>query len=183
MLIQETIELLIILLLISALATVFAVATVFAFYLRVRRPPALLMFMNSAASTTVTLLGSLVLTDNRKLFLTFLFFVAYFFIYNSLGRHITSYDDTFRILFLSMGYTREEFFMNYLLVQGKWKLIESNISFASSSTFIIIFSGELARFFPDQWVGVTLVFAVSTFVLSVSRWIGEDFRNKLSKEE
>lgn len=73
--------------------------------------------------------------------------------------------------------------MNYLLVQGKWKLIESNISFASSSTFIIIFSGELARFFPDQWVGVTLVFAVSTFVLSVSRWIGEDFRNKLSKEE
>jgi len=52
-----------------------------------------------------------------------------------------------------------------------------------SSTFIIIFSGELARFFPDQWVGVTLVFAVSTFVLSVSRWIGEDFRNKLSKEE
>jgi hypothetical protein len=35
--------------------------------------------------------------------------VAYFFIYNSLGRHIISYDDTFRVLFLSMGYTREEF--------------------------------------------------------------------------
>ncbi|HON27991.1 MAG: hypothetical protein KBI09_03790 [Mesotoga sp.] len=183
MLIQETIELLVILILISGLATAFAVATVFAFYLRVRRPPAHLMFMNSAASTTATLLASLVLTDNRKLFLTFLFFVAYFFIYNSLGRHIISYDDTFRVLFLSMGYTREEFFMNYLLVQGKWKLIESNISFASSSALIMIFSRELSRFFPDQWVGVILVFAFSTFVLSVSRWIGEDFRNKLSKEE
>jgi hypothetical protein len=73
--------------------------------------------------------------------------------------------------------------MNYLLVQGKWKLIESNISFASSSALIMTFSREMSRFFPDQWVGVILVFAFSTFVLSVSRWIGEDFRNKLSKEE
>lgn len=183
LLIRESIGIFLETLVVSVLATSLAVASVFGFYRYVRKPSAVLMFMNTAASMAFVYLGAIVLIEHHKMLLCYLFFVAYFYVYNSLGRHITRYDDTFRMLFLSMGYTRQEFFKKYLLVQGKWKLVDTNFSFATMTTLIIVFSREIKYFFPDQWLGLMTLFMASTFVITLSRWLGDDYGNKLSKGE
>jgi hypothetical protein len=115
--------------------------------------------------------------------IAYLFFVAYFYAYTSLGRHVARYDDTFRMLFLSMGYTRQEFFVNYLLVRGKWKLVDNILTFSVIGTAIVVFCDEVRRLYPDQ--GRTIIFTLIVFsvLISVSSWLSSDYVNTASKEE
>jgi len=87
------------------------------------------------------------------------------------------------MLFLSMGYTRQEFFKNYLIVQGKWKLADCILSFTAIATVIEFMSNHIRNFYPDEWLSIMLLYMTICLVVGVSRWFGDNYVNKLSKEE
>ncbi|HNQ71602.1 MAG TPA: hypothetical protein PKL93_09860, partial [Mesotoga prima] len=110
MLISETLRIFFSTLLIAGLATVLSVASIFAFQRQIKKANFLLLFMNVAFASGVLFLCNIVFVRENRLHNVILFLISYLYIYGSLGRHTSRYDDTFRMLFLSMGYTRQEFF-------------------------------------------------------------------------
>ncbi|PIJ62436.1 hypothetical protein Y696_01815 [Mesotoga sp. H07pep.5.4] len=183
MLISETLRIFFSTLLIAGLATVLSVASIFAFQRQIRKANFLLLFMNVAFASGVLFLCNIVFVRENRLHSVILFLISYLYIYGSLGRHTSRYDDTFRMLFLSMGYTRQEFFKNYLIVQGKWKLADCILSFTAIATVIEFMSNHIRYFYPDEWLSIMLLFMTICLVVGVSRWFGDNYVNKLSKEE
>ena len=170
-------------LIISAMATAFAVAYAFAYYRYRRRPRPSSSFMNTSFVAVSVIAGCLLFGDSSKTIQGYLFFIAYFAHIYSLGIHISTYDDTFRTLFLSMGYNRQEYFWKYLLIQARWRLIDSNLSFSLIASTVLLLSSILKDSFPDQRNRVLVGMMLMTLAISVVRWIYERFGNKFSKAE
>lgn len=139
--------------------------------------------MNVALASGILFLSNVVFAGDNRLHNVILFLISYLYIYGSLGKHTSRYDDTFRMLFLSMGYTRQEFFKNYLIVQGKWKLADCILTFTAIATVIEFMSNHIKYFYPNEWLSIMLLFMTICLVVGVSRWFGDNYVNKLSKEE
>ncbi|HDP78527.1 MAG TPA: hypothetical protein ENN47_10170 [Mesotoga infera] len=183
MLISETLHVFFSVIILTLLATVLSVASVFAFQRQIRKPTFFLLFMNVAFASGVIFLANIVFARHDRLMNVALFFIAYLYVYGSLGKHTSRYDDTFRMLFLSMGYTRQEFFKNYLILQGKWKLVDCVFTFSAIVTAIRLMSVHFRYFYPGEWLRIMLLFMVICMVVGISRWFGDNSVNKLSKEE
>jgi len=183
LLVSDIVHIFLSFLIITVLATVLSVASVFAFQRQIRKPTFFLLFMNIAFANGFIFLSTMLFTDNYRLHNLVLFLIAYLYVYGSLGRHMSRYDDTFRMLFLSMGYTRQEFFKKYLIVQGKWKLADCILTFSAIATVIRFLSDHLKYFYPDEWLKLMLLFTVICLTVGVSRWFGDSSVNKLSMEE
>ena len=168
-------------LIIATVATTFAGATVFSFYKVSRKPSLSFKIMNVPLLGLLTTIISFV-TDS-KITSAFLFFFAYLFIMRRLSEHLSKFDDVFRAFFLSMGYTRQEYLMNILFKYGKWKLINSMLSFSFITTSILVVLSETKRLIPDQAASITAVLLVLFAIIYAFNWIGERDGNKLSNPE
>ncbi|OAA30135.1 hypothetical protein AT15_01055 [Kosmotoga arenicorallina S304] len=167
--------------LIAMVATAFAVATVFRFFRISKKPGFSFKMMN------ISLLGLLTTAvssnANSKITDAFLFAFAYLYILREISEHLSKFDDIFRAFFLSMGYTRHEYFMNVIFKFGKWKLLQSVLSFSLVTTSIIFVLGEFRRLIPGQIDSLALMLSVLFAVICVLTWFVERDRNKLSNSE
>ena len=169
--------------LVSAVAMAFAIATVFTFFRFSHKPGFLFRFMNTPAMTFFITLGCIFFMDDLKLLYAWLPFISYFFNLRAISERVLKYDDTFRIFFLSMGYTRQEYLRNFIIYGGKLKILDCMLTFSIIGTAIIMISDKLRTFMPDQWLVFLIIFEVIIFILASVRWFVEDFVNKESKSE
>ncbi|OAA23919.1 hypothetical protein [Kosmotoga sp. DU53] len=169
--------------LVSAVAMVFAIATVFAFFRFSHKPGFLFRFMNVPAMTFFIALGYILFINDMKLLYAWLFFTGYFFNLRAISEQVLRYDDTFRIFFLSLGYTRQEYLRDLIIYGGRLKILDCVLTFSIIGTAIIMISDKMRILMPDQWLFFLLIFEGIILVLASVRWLAEDFVNKESKSE
>ncbi|WP_156173157.1 hypothetical protein [Kosmotoga pacifica] len=166
---------------IATVATSLAGATVFSFYRVSRKPNFSLRIMNIPLLALLTILVSFL--SESKIASAFLFFFAYLHILRGLLGHLSKFDDTFRAFFLSMGYTRQDYLLNFLFKYGKWKIIDSILAYSVVTTSIIVGFSELKRFVPDQIIPISIILSVLFLIMCILNWIVESVRNKLSNPD
>ena len=179
MILAEFLSLFLVALLISMSATALAVASVFQILKSQKRISLSLTLVNRFAAVFFILLTSIIL--ERQEILVVFFFISFFSGLSSLSRFLKVYDESFRMLFLSFGYTRREYHWHYLFMKAKWVIVMEAI-FLSTAVSTVVPILEWARA-DEAWLPVA-VWLMSLFaVLGLLCGVNESIRKPGSTQE
>ena len=181
MILAELFSLFLTALIISILATALAVASVFQILNSQKRISLSLTLVNRFVTVFFILLTSSFL--ERQEILVVFFFISFFSGLSSLGRFLKVYDESFRMLFLSFGYTRREYHWHYLFLKAKWVLLLEVVFLSTAfSTVVPILEWTRDRA-GEAWLPAAVWLMSLLAVLGLLCYINESIRQPGSTQE
>ncbi len=161
-------------LLVSICAFVLSLATVLITYRYEKKRPIWFNLLNlPAVALSIFLTYHFFEYNNLLLFITLLL-IGYLYFLREFNLRIMSFDVSFRIIYLSMGFTRNEYLKNLLLSESKLFFVRSLITFLLISTVADIFH-ELSSIVSNNCYNmITLFFIVLLSILCIMNWLKKD---------
>lgn len=118
---------------------------------------------------------------NKLLLFVILLSIGYLYFLRELNIRIMSFDVSFRIIYLSMGFTRNEYLKNLLLSESKLFFVRSLITFILISTIADIFHELISTISTNCYSEIIVFFMGLLVVLCVINWTKKDIVKNNSK--
>lgn len=167
--------------LIAVKAFVLSLITILITYRYEKKRPIWFNLLNLPAVALSIFLSYHFLKYNKILLIITLLLIGYLYFLRQFSFRIMSFDVSFRIIYLSMGFTRNEYLKNLLLSESKLFLAGSFITFILISTFTDIFY-ELSLIISNSCYSSMTVFFISLLVvLCIITWTKKDIVKNNSK--
>lgn len=161
-------------LLVSICAFVLSLATVLITYRYEKKRPIWFNLLNLPAVALSIFLTYRFFEYNSLLLFTTLLLIGYLFFLREFNLRIMSFDVSFRIIYLSMGFTRNEYLKNLLLSESKLFFVRSLITFLLISTVADVFHEISSIASNNCYNAITLFFIVLLSILCMMNWIKKD---------